>query len=107
DMLHLENDLKKLEEAKIDYLHFDVMDGHFVPNLMLPMEMINKVRKGTKLPFDIHLMTEKPENIIPNTGNGKSLSVFVFIVVSISFTTNYPSKSIGTRMAVGRPTDII
>ena len=78
-----------------------------LPNLMLPMEMINKVRKGTKLPFDIHLMTEKPENIIPNTGNGKSLSVFVFVVVSISFTTNYPSKSIGTRMAVGRPTDII
>lgn len=77
DMLHLENDLKKLEEAEIDYLHFDVMDGHFVPNLMLPMEMINKVRKGTKLPFDIHLMTEKPENIIPelNLQKGDIVSV--------------------------------
>lgn len=65
DILHLEEDLKKLEEAKIDYLHFDVMDGHFVPNLMLPVEMINKVRCGTKLPFDIHLMVENPESIIP------------------------------------------
>ena len=41
------------------------MDGHFVPNLMLPMEMLDKIRKGTHLSYDIHLMTEKPENIIP------------------------------------------
>lgn len=65
DMLHLEDDLTKIEEAGIDYLHCDIMDGHFVPNLMLPIEMLNKIRKFTKLPFDIHLMTEKPENIIP------------------------------------------
>lgn len=65
DMLHFEDEFKKLEEAGIDYLHCDIMDGHFVPNLMLPMEMLNNVRKGTNLPYDIHLMTEKPENIIP------------------------------------------
>ena len=53
-----------MERAGIQYIHFDVMDGHFVPNLMLPMDMIQAVRKGTKLPFDIHLMTERPENII-------------------------------------------
>ena len=40
------------------------MDNHFVPNLMLPMEMLNKLRGATRLPFDFHLMTEKPETVI-------------------------------------------
>ena len=64
DFLKLASQLQEMERAGIQYIHFDVMDGHFVPNLMLPMDMIQAVRKGTKLPFDIHLMTERPENII-------------------------------------------
>lgn len=64
DLLHLSDDLKKIERAGIDYIHFDVMDGHFVPNLMLPPEMIKTIRRGTSLPLDIHLMTMHPENLI-------------------------------------------
>lgn len=77
DMLHLENDFKDLEESGIDYLHCDIMDGHFVPNLMLPLEMLNKIRNGSRLPYDIHLMTEKPESIIPflNLKKGDIVSV--------------------------------
>ena len=57
--------LRDAESAGIDYLHFDIMDGHFVPNLMLPLDLPEKLRGHTRLPFDIHLMTERPENYIP------------------------------------------
>ncbi|HEY5560962.1 MAG TPA: ribulose-phosphate 3-epimerase [Clostridiaceae bacterium] len=77
NMLYLQNDLYKLEEAKIDYIHFDIMDGHFVPNLMLPIELLNAIRQATNLPFDIHLMVENPEKFIPllNIKEGDMVSV--------------------------------
>lgn len=55
----------------------DVMDGHFVPNLMMPPEYINTMRKHTDIPFDIHIMAENPERIIPsmNIGEGDIISV--------------------------------
>ena len=61
DLLHLERDLQELELGGVDYLHWDVMDGHFVPNLMLPIDMLNRIRDASALPFDIHLMTDRPE----------------------------------------------
>lgn len=64
DILHLADELKELEKAQIDYIHCDIMDGHFVPNLMLPMDMINSIRQGTNIPFDIHIMAQNPEYII-------------------------------------------
>lgn len=61
DFLSLGKDVRELEKADIDYLHFDIMDGVFVPNLMLCDEMIKSLRKTTKIPFDIHLMITNPE----------------------------------------------
>lgn len=61
DMLHLEQEVRRLEDNGVKMLHFDVMDGHFVPNLMLPAEIINQIKKITKIPFDIHIMAENPE----------------------------------------------
>ena len=77
DMMNFGRDLKEIADSGIKYLHCDVMDGHFVPNLMLSIEMINNVRKNSDLPFDIHLMVEKPENIIPllNIREGDIVSV--------------------------------
>lgn len=65
DMLNLSRDIAELKKAGIDYLHFDIMDGHFVPNLMLSMDIISEIRSSTDIPFDIHLMTQSPEDIIP------------------------------------------
>lgn len=64
DLLHLENDLRLLEQNDIEYLHCDIMDGHFVPNWMLPPEMINKIRAHTAIPLDVHIMAENPEAVI-------------------------------------------
>lgn len=64
DLLNLGNSLKEIERAGIQYIHADIMDNHFVPNLMLPMEMYNKMRCATSLPFDFHIMAQNPESII-------------------------------------------
>jgi len=65
DILSLGSSLKELEASGIEYIHCDIMDNHFVPNLMLPPELLSKMRDITDLPFDFHLMTEKPETVIP------------------------------------------
>ena len=53
-----------LEKAGADYIHIDVMDGHFVPNITIGPEVIRKLRPVTKLPFDVHLMISPVNNFI-------------------------------------------
>lgn len=64
DILDIGAALQEIQAAGIEYLHCDIMDNHFVPNLMLSMELLNKLRRGTSLPFDFHIMAENPESII-------------------------------------------
>jgi ribulose-phosphate 3-epimerase len=64
DWLHLEQDLRALESAGVDYLHIDVMDGLFVPNLALSPDLMRIVGGATSLPMDVHLMIEKPERYL-------------------------------------------
>ncbi len=64
DWLHLEQDLRALENARVDYLHIDVMDGLFVPNLALSPDLMRIVGRATSLPMDVHLMIEKPERYL-------------------------------------------
>ena len=56
DFSKLGDEIKSLEKAGADLIHIDVMDGHFVPNITIGPEVINKLRKYTILPFDVHLM---------------------------------------------------
>jgi ribulose-phosphate 3-epimerase len=62
DFRHLEDNIKMLERAGVEYLHFDIMDGNFVPNFTLGPDLMNSVRQVTNIPFDIHLMVQRPEN---------------------------------------------
>ncbi len=60
----LNEEIAAVEKAGADWIHVDVMDGHFVPNITMGPGIISALRKTTKLPFDVHLMIENPENYI-------------------------------------------
>ena len=64
DFLQLGEELKACQSAGADWIHVDVMDGHFVPNLTMGPFIVKAARRGTHLPLDVHLMVEKPENLI-------------------------------------------
>lgn len=65
DFCNIERDIKKCEDSKADFLHFDVMDGHFVPMIGFGVEALKSVIKVSSLPIDVHLMTEKLNVILP------------------------------------------
>jgi ribulose-phosphate 3-epimerase len=62
DFAHLADDVARLEAGGADWIHIDVMDGRFVPNLSFGAKVIETVRKLTKLPLDVHLMVVEPES---------------------------------------------
>jgi len=61
DFARLGEEIKAIDKAGADYIHVDVMDGHFVPNLTIGPLVISAIRPHSQLPFDVHLMIEKPE----------------------------------------------
>ena len=69
DFSKLGNEIQDLEKAEADFIHIDVMDGHFVPNITIGPEVISKLRKYTSLPFDVHLMISSVDNFIKNFAN--------------------------------------
>lgn len=62
----LAEEVKKVEEAGADWLHVDVMDGHFVPNLTIGPLVVKALRKVTGMPLDTHLMIEYPDQLLPD-----------------------------------------
>lgn len=64
NFLFLEKEIKLLEEAKTDFLHIDVMDGHFVPNLTFGTNLIKAIKKITNIPLDVHLMITNAESCL-------------------------------------------
>ena len=64
DFARLLEDVKKVEEAGCEYLHIDVMDGHFVPNITLGPNIVKSLRKDVNMIFDAHLMIENPDMYI-------------------------------------------
>lgn len=64
DVTRLGEAITQAEQAGVDYLHFDIMDGHFVPNITYGPSAVAAVHKATRLPLDVHLMIEKPERFI-------------------------------------------
>ncbi len=62
DFSKLGEEIKNIEQAGADYIHIDVMDGSFVPNITLGNEVVKSLRPVTNLPFDVHLMINNPDN---------------------------------------------
>lgn len=66
DFAKLGQEIEAVEKAGADWIHVDVMDGHFVPNITIGPPVVKSIRKATKLPLDVHLMIENPEKYIPD-----------------------------------------
>lgn len=64
DFANIERDIKLVEDAGADWLHIDVMDGHFVPNITIGVPVTASIKKVSKLPLDVHLMIENPEKYV-------------------------------------------
>jgi ribulose-phosphate 3-epimerase len=66
DFSRLGDEIRALEAADADYIHIDVMDGHFVPNITIGPLVVEAARRVTTLPLDVHLMIENPDSYIPD-----------------------------------------
>ncbi|MBQ7038757.1 MAG: ribulose-phosphate 3-epimerase [Clostridia bacterium] len=64
DFFKLKETIEEFEKLNIDYLHVDIMDGHFVGNYTLGTDFVKALKKETTIPLDIHLMVEKPESVL-------------------------------------------
>lgn len=69
DFSRLADELQVIEQSGADWVHLDVMDGNYVPNLTFGMPIIKSIRKHSQLPFDVHLMINQPERYIEEFKN--------------------------------------
>lgn len=89
DILNLKDTLTQFEKSKIEYLHIDIMDGHFVPNFTLGTDYCKSLKKLTDIPLDIHLMINNPELKLEWFDFGKN------DIVSVHFeSTNHLQKAL-------------
>lgn len=65
DFSQLGNEIQDVEQGGADYIHVDVMDGHFVPNITIGPLIVDAIKPYTELPLDVHLMIENPDQYIP------------------------------------------
>lgn len=72
DLLNIEQEIRDLEAHQVDYLHIDIMDAAFVPNLTFGPDFVNAIRGKTDIPFDLHLLMEHPKIIIQSLNIGKN-----------------------------------
>ncbi|MFH1152228.1 MAG: ribulose-phosphate 3-epimerase [Pseudomonadota bacterium] len=66
DFTQLGQEIRSVEKAGADWIHIDVMDGHFVPNITYGAVIVEAARKSCQIPLDVHLMIEKPDLLIPD-----------------------------------------
>ncbi|MFA5638114.1 MAG: ribulose-phosphate 3-epimerase [Anaerovoracaceae bacterium] len=101
DFSELALEVQRIEKGGADYIHVDVMDGHFVPNISYGATVMKSLSGKTKLPFDVHLMIEDPDKYIPEfvTDNTLYITVHQEAVHHLHRTLMY-IKSLGVKAGV-------
>jgi ribulose-phosphate 3-epimerase len=101
DLSNLAQQIRMLEIGGADWIHCDIMDGHFVPNITFGPVLVKAARKCTKLPLDVHLMIKNPDNYLEDFRNAGAdiISVHFEEVVHLNRTINR-IKELGAKAGV-------
>ncbi len=103
DFANLERDIKLVKDGGADWIHVDVMDGHFVPNITIGVPVVMDLRKITDLPLDVHLMIENPDKYIePFANAGADILTFHYEAVEENNILNVIDliKSLGVKVGI-------
>lgn len=103
------NEIRKVEEAGAHYIHVDVMDGHFVPNITIGPPVVKSIRKATKLPLDCHLMITDPDKYIPAfvDAGANMITVHAEATVHLDRTLNFiRSQKVGVGVSINPATPV-
>lgn len=109
DFGHLAEDVKKIEEGGADYIHVDVMDGHFVPNISFGAPVMKCLNGKTGLPYDVHLMIENPDSYIEDfvTSQTEYITVHQEACVHLHRTIqNIKSKGVKAGVSINPATPV-
>src|SRR6266446_3893829 len=79
DFSNLAGEVRKVEDAGADWIHCDIMDGHFVDNISFGPTIVGFVRKQTKLPLEVHLMIERADHYVPRFVEAGANSITVHV----------------------------
>ncbi len=99
DFARLGDAVKAAEQAGADWVHVDVMDGHFVPNLTFGPKMVADLHKATRLPLDVHLMIERPEDWIDRYADAGA----TYLTIHVEASRDVPATLAAIRAHGVRP----
>jgi ribulose-phosphate 3-epimerase len=101
DFAKLGEEIQAIEKAGADYIHIDVMDGAFVPNITIGNEVVKSLRKVTALPFDVHLMINNPDNRVKAFADAGADIITIHAEASIHLDRSVELiKSLGKKVGI-------
>ena len=108
DLNNIEAEVRKVEQAGADWIHIDVMDGHFVPNLTFGIPIVQHLKRITSLPLDVHLMIQNPEKHIAGfaEAGATSLTVHEEVISDSSILKDIKKHNIYRGLAIKPKTPI-
>lgn len=101
DFMHLADDVRRMEEGGADFLHVDVMDGHFVPNITIGPPVVKALRKITEMPLDCHLMISDPDRYLEDFARAGATYITVHVEAALHLhRTVQQIKKLGCKAGV-------